>query len=148
MIYRLIIFLIINFAALAIGGYFTGSAVTEEWYMGLDKAPWTPPGWVFGFAWTLIMICFSIYLAYLWPVVKERKSLIILFAIQWILNVGWNPAFFYFQHVLLISCLTILVGIFIFRYKKVLKTKSILLLPYILWLLIATSLNAYILLNN
>lgn len=43
---KTIIFLILNFAALAIGGLSTSSGVTSEWYNALNKAPWTPPGWV------------------------------------------------------------------------------------------------------
>ena len=61
MILRTIIFLLINFAGLFIGGLFTGEGVPSDWYQNLNKAPWTPPGWVFGFAWTTIMICFSLF---------------------------------------------------------------------------------------
>ena len=67
MVLRLFIFLVINFGALAVGGYFTNDAVTSDWYLEMEKAPWTSLGWVFGAAWTAIMICFSIYLACLWP---------------------------------------------------------------------------------
>ncbi|MGB0850608.1 MAG: TspO/MBR family protein [Bacteroidia bacterium] len=149
---RLIIFLIINFAALGIGGLSTTNGVSSDWYLGLDKAPWTPPGWVFGAAWTTIMIAFSIYLAYLWPSVENRKMLIGLFAIQFILNVAWNPIFFSMNQIglglITISALTILVGYFLVAFYPILKMKSALLLPYFVWLLIATSLNAYILVNN
>jgi len=152
MIYRLIIFLLINFGALAVGGLFTGKGVTSSWYLDLTKAPWTPPGWVFGFAWTMIMICFSVYLTYLWPVAKNKNILIFLFILQWLLNVSWNPTFFYFQNVttglILIAGLTVLIGFFLFIYWSELKFKSILILPYLIWLIIATSLNGYILLKN
>lgn len=152
MIYRLILFLIINFGALAIGGFFTGKGVPSNWYADLVKAPWTPPGWMFGFAWTAIMICFSFYLAYLWPVAKNKNFLIALFVVQWLLNVGWNPTFFYLQNVsaglIIISLLTLLIAYFTFFYWSELKLKSILLLPYLVWLCIATSLNGYILLKN
>jgi benzodiazapine receptor len=152
MIYRLILFLILNFGALAIGGFFTGKGVPSDWYSGLAKAPWTPPGWVFGFAWTSIMVFFSFYMAYLWPVAASKKILIVLFLVQWVLNVSWNPAFFYYQNVLggliIISGLTLLVGIFLLFYWPQLKFKSILLLPYFVWLVIATSLNGYIYLKN
>jgi len=152
MIYRLIIFLTINFGALAIGSLFTGKGVRSDWYIGLAKAPWTPPGWVFGFAWTMIMICFSVYMAYLWPIIENKKILIALFIFQWILNVSWNPTFFYYHNVLvgliIISGLTILVGIFLLTYWPELKFKTVLLLPYFIWLLIATSLNGYLLLKN
>ena len=152
MIYRLIIFLLINFGALAIGSLFTGKGVPSEWYISLAKAPWTPPGWAFGFAWTTIMICFSIYMAYLWPSTENKSLLIALFILQWFLNVGWNPTFFYFQNIsgglLIIVGLTTLIGFFIISYWPSLKLKSVLLLPYLLWLVVATSLNAYILFKN
>jgi len=152
MVYKLIVFLLINFGALAIGGFFTGKGVPSEWYNSLIKAPWTPPGWVFGFAWTMIMTCFSTYMANLWPVVDNKKILIGLFIFQWVLNVSWNPTFFYYHNVLfgflIISGLTILVGIFLLLYWPEMKYKTILLLPYFIWLLIATSLNGYILFKN
>lgn len=152
MIYRLILFLILNFGALAIGGLFTGKGVSSDWYNELAKAPWTPPGWVFGAAWTTIMVCFSVYMALAWPEIENKKLLIGLFVIQWILNVGWNPAFFYYHQVLLglvlISMLTLLVGFMLFFYWPTLRLISLLIAPYLVWLIIATSLNGYILIRN
>lgn len=152
MIKRVLLFLVLNFGALAIGGLFTGEGVPSEWYQSLNKAPWTPPGWVFGAAWTFIMVCFAFYMSYLIKSNSNQKNIIILFVFQWILNVIWNPIFFHFQAVSLglvcISLLTILVAFLFFKFWKDLKVKSILIAPYLIWLLIATSLNAYILLNN
>lgn len=152
MVLRIILFLVINFAALAIGSLFTNAGVSSEWYLSLSKAPWTPPGWVFGAAWTTIMICFAIYMAFVYQITHNKKLLIALFSIQWVLNVLWNPVFFYFQlagvGLIIITALTIVVGAFLFRYGAAMKMKSLLILPYFLWLLIATSLNAYILIRN
>ena len=149
---RIIIFLLINFAALGLGSLFTSTGVTSDWYLGLNKAPWTPPGWVFGAAWTTIMVCFALYMAYLWPNIQDKKLLIGLFSLQWVLNILWNPVFFHFQNVVfgmvVISSLTILVGFILYHYYPALKLLSLLILPYFIWLLIATSLNAYILWNN
>lgn len=152
MIQRIIILLILNFGALAIGGIFTGKGVPSEWYTELNKAPWTPPGWMFGFAWTLIMICFSVYLAYLWPNIENKGFLIGLFVIQWLLNVAWNPVFFYFHKTLfaliIISALTLLIAFLLINYWSALQLKSILILPYLIWLIIATSLNWYVVVRN
>jgi translocator protein len=152
MIYRLIIFLVLNFSALGIGSMFTSSGVTSIWYQNLEKAPWTPPGWVFGAAWFTIMICFAVYMSFAWVKIANPKLLISLFTIQWILNILWNPVFFKFHDMLaglfVITTLTILVGYFLFAFFSQLKSKSILILPYFLWLLVATSLNAYIYFKN
>ena len=149
---RFLIFLVINFSALALGSLFTNAGVASDWYTGLAKAPWTPPGWVFGAAWTTIMICFAIYLALLWPKAGNKRMLFGLFALQCILNVSWNPIFFEYQDpftaLFVIAALTLLVAYFLIRYGPKLKWRSVLLLPYFIWLLIATSLNAYIWLNN
>ncbi len=149
---RIIIFLFINFAALGIGGFFTGSGVASEWYATVNKAPWTPPGWVFGAAWTTIMICFSIYLALLWPQTENKKLLIGLFSIQFVLNVLWNPVFFHYQNaalgMVIIVLLTVLVWWFMIHYFPAMKWASLPILPYAIWMIIASSLNGYILFMN
>jgi len=152
MMFRVIIFLILNFSALALGSLFTQSGVTSDWYVGLNKAPWTPLGWVFGVAWTSIMLFFSFYMAQLWTSVDNKNLLLGLYVIQLILNIGWNPSFFYYQNVLggliIITALTVLVGYFLINFWSDLSYKSALILPYFVWLLIATSLNGYILFKN
>ena len=51
---RLLFFLLLNFGALALGGFLMGEGPSSAWYSNLNKAPWTPPGWVFGASWTVI----------------------------------------------------------------------------------------------
>lgn len=152
MIFRLIVFLVLNFGALALGGLFTSKGVTSDWYYNLKIAPWTPPGWVFGFAWTTIMFCFSFYMAYLIAKVENRRFLISIYIFQWILNVAWNPVFFYFHQIglglVVIVALTVLVGYFLFKYLPLIKVWSLWIAPYFIWLLIATSLNVYLYLYN
>ena len=141
-----VLFLFINFSALGIGSYLMNSGPQSNWYLNLNKAPWTPPGWVFGVAWTTIMICFSIYLAYLVGL-KLGISFWILFGIQFILNVSWNFVFFN-QHAIgfglvVIILLTLIVSYYLFNFRSDMKLKTLLITPYFIWLLIATSLNAY-----
>ena len=75
-----------------------------------------------------------------------------LFGVSWILNVTWNPVFFYLHQTLfgflIISLLTFLIWYFFLKYFNPLKRISLLLLPYVIWLLIAASLNLYIVLYN
>lgn len=146
-----LVFLIINFGALGVGGWLMNNGPQTQWYLYLNKAPWTPPGWVFGVAWTTIMLCFSLFMTYLY-LSENTMKLKILFVIQVVLNVSWNYVFFN-QHLmsaglLIIFLLTILVLYFLIEHRKQLKVKSVLILPYFIWLCIATSLNLYIVLYN
>ena len=147
----LILFLFINFGGLALGSWLMNNGPNTDWYLNLTKAPWTPPGWVFGAAWTSIMICFSIYLIFLFTKDYNQKKLF-LFSIQFILNVSWNYLFFNKHEVFIafisIVLLTALIFFLFFHYYKALKKVSYLLLPYMIWLCIATSLNLYILIHN
>ncbi|MFV9550665.1 TspO/MBR family protein [Algibacter sp. PT7-4] len=152
MLKKTILFLAANFSALYIGSLFTKNGVASSWYQTLNKAPWTPPGWVFGSAWTFIMICFAIYMAYLLESRVNKQSVIFIFLIQLILNIAWNPIFFYFQSItfgmICIWLLTLLIAFLFFNYRAILKLKTLFLVPYLVWLVIASSLNLYILFYN
>lgn len=151
-IYLLILFLTINFGGLALGNYFMGDGPNSIWYTSLNQAPWTPPGWVFGIAWTVIMLCFSIYLTYLFSL-RSSKFVITVYSIAVLLNVSWNYIFFN-QHLtnfalITISALALVILYFFITFgDEKLSQMKYLLLPYIIWLCIATSLNGYIVFNN
>ncbi|MDG1429328.1 MAG: tryptophan-rich sensory protein [Crocinitomicaceae bacterium] len=149
---NILILLLLNFGTLAIGGLFTGDGVASDWYSELDKAPWTPPGWVFGAAWTTIMICFTFYMGILLRRAKTKQKVRSLYILQLVLNITWNPIFFYYQFpsiaLVVIITLTLLIFYFLLNYRKTLGWYSILIVPYVVWLCIATSLNLYILLSN
>lgn len=146
-----LLFLIINFGGLAIGSWLMNNGPMTDWYMNLNQAPWTPPGWVFGVAWTTIMVCFSIYLGKLF-LGDTSKKLKIIFLIQFILNVSWNYVFFNLHLVLFglitIVLLTSLLFYYFFKLSDKTDNYKFLLLPYMIWLCIATSLNLYILIHN
>jgi tryptophan-rich sensory protein len=118
----------------------------------LNKAPWTPPGWVFGFAWTTIMICFSFYMGQLVTLQPMNTAILVLYALQWLLNVAWNPLFFRYHAVfaalLCLVALTVLVGFIAFRNLPALQWQSLLVAPYLVWLCVAVSLNAFIYFKN
>ena len=146
-----LLFLAINFGGLAIGSWLMNNGPVSNWYSNLQQAPWTPPGFVFGIAWTLIMICFSMYLGKLFTEDNTSKNRTI-FLIQFVLNVRWNFIFFN-QHLVLfalinILLLTSLIFVYFFKLSSAVNNYKYLLLPYMLWLCIATSLNLYILVHN
>lgn len=150
---RFVIFFIANFLALTVGVLLMKNGPRTEWYISLNQAPWSPANWVFGFAWTTIMICFSFYMTKLSFEYKFLdKKIRSLFIVQWTLNVSWNY-FFFNQHLtaiglVVITLLWLLIGYFTFKYLKKLKWYTLLILPYLIWMTIATSLNAYIVFYN
>ena len=146
-----LLFLFINFSALALGIWLMNDGPRTEWYINLNQAPWSPPGWVFGIAWSSIMILFSVYMTFLVQVNRSKK-VIGLFSAQFLLNVIWNYLFFN-QHLIALGLLniiflTILMFYFLLAFKDSLKNKRFYVLPYCIWLVLATSLNLYIALYN
>ena len=153
------LFVLINFGALEIGSWLMNEGASSFWYKNLNRALWEPPGWVFGVAWTTVMLCFSIYLAFIikgleisFSIFNYKTDLFKLYLFHLLLNISWNYLFFN-KHLIELALidiiiLTILMFYFLFKYFSVLKFKSILILPYCIWLIIASSLNFYIAIYN
>ena len=56
MLKSVVLFLALNFLTLYIGVSLYGEGGTSNWYANLNRAPWEPPGWVFGIAWFVLFI--------------------------------------------------------------------------------------------
>jgi benzodiazapine receptor len=149
---KLFLFFILNFGALALGSYLMGQGPMGSWYTHLNKAPWTPPGWVFGAAWTLVMVCLSIFMNKALQFEALRTSILWIYGIQLALNILWNPLFFnlHWTGLALIEIITLVfvVGFMALKAKPYLPQATWLLTPYVAWLCIAITLNAYALQNN
>ena len=149
---RLLVFFILNFGTLALGSYLMGEVPTSSCYTNLNKAPCTPPGWVFGASWTLIMICLSIFMNKAVQIEALRTSILWIYGVQLVLNILWNPLFFNFHWTGLalieIILLVFVVGFMAIKAKPYLPQLTWLLTPYVIWLTIAITLNAYALQNN
>lgn len=146
-----IVFLIINFGALGIARWMMGNGSETQWHLALNRAPWTPEAWTIPLAWFSVMICFSVYMAFL---INKRttKKVIVLFILQFLLVISYSSLFFNLHMISLslgsIIILTLIITAFFITYLKDLKWKSLFILPYIIWLVIATSLNLYTFINN
>ena len=55
----------------ALGGVATSRSV-GDWYDGLERAPWNPPSWVFGPAWTVLYILMAVAA---WLVAREGSGI-------------------------------------------------------------------------
>lgn len=124
-----------------------------EWYQNLRKPSITPPQWAFPVVWTIlyIMIGISLYF-YLRATEGQYTTGLLLFCIQMVLNIIWTPLFFCARMIRLALVDIVLLFIFIvltivFFYPAS-KLAALLLVPYLIWVGIATYLNAYIVRHN
>jgi len=145
-----ILLILFNFSCLALGGIVTKPGTHSDWYLNLIKAPWTPPGIVFGLAWFTIGVTFAFLGSYLF---RKDKFLFTLYIFSWILNTLWNPLFFMLHWTILAGIdIALLWGVIttILYYTKTQYgwKPAIFALPYFIWLVIATSLNWYIVFAN
>lgn len=135
-----------------IASYFQANAI-RNWYPYLNKPTLTPPNSVFPIAWSIIYLCMGISAGLIiLSGKKERNSLIVLFGIQLFFNFAWSILFFYFRSPLSGLIDIVIVDVLVIAYTiksyPVKKASALLFLPYLLWILFATYLNTYILLNN
>lgn len=141
--------------AMGFGGLFTPG----EWYTQINIAPWSPPNIAFPIVWTILYICIAVAG---WRIFNDgTRHLKALWVCQLVLNILWSWIFFG-QHWVLIGLIDIaliitLVGILIVKCwnadnvtteKSSLRVCSYLLAPYLIWLILASSLNMYILVAN
>ncbi|MFX0133122.1 MAG: TspO/MBR family protein [Candidatus Hodarchaeota archaeon] len=153
-LFKLIFCIVICQLAGIIGSIATAPAI-PNWYQFLNKPSFTPPSWLFAPVWISLYTLMGIATFIIWNKGLEElnnKIGLIFFSIQLVLNALWSIIFFGLKSILggliLIITLDIAVVITIILYYKVSKIAGALLIPYIVWLSIATALNYSILLLN
>ena len=132
--------------ALILGGLSSSNTADDLWYQGLIKSDLNPPGYVFGIVWPILYLLMSIS-AY-----RNFDSIARLFFIQLFFNTIWSWLFF-FYHLPFIALLNIWLLIFLnINILIVLarrdKLSMVLYIPYVMWLLFASYLNLFIVINN
>lgn len=136
-----------------LGSFLTTQAVST-WYPTLIKPSWTPPNWVFGPVWVClyIMIAISGWLLYRSKHSHNRTVALMLYGSQLVLNCTWSFLFFFLRSPLLglinIFLLCLLIILTIIKSWHLTRVGSVLLVPYLAWILYATTLNSAIWLLN
>ena len=109
----------------------------DKWYYELKKPTLTPPGYVFGIAWSILytLIAISYYLA-LWD---KSFAYWIIPIIHLLLNYSYTPLIFVYKRLLesaiitsLVLLTAIIVMILFYKYGNMISVY--LLIPYIIWL--------------
>ncbi|WP_442784816.1 TspO/MBR family protein [Arthrobacter sp. CG_A4] len=141
-----------------LGGLASASNV-DGWYATAAKAPWSPPNWVFGPAWTFLYTAMAVAAWLIWRRRAEgSRRALTAYAVQLLLNLLWTPAFFGLYPALgtsalwlafgIIVALAVAVTVTVLHFGPISRIAGLLLLPYLTWIVFAASLNLWAALNN
>ena len=142
-IYGLIISIVICLGV----GFIAGRFQPGDWYQSLAKPAWTPPGWVFPVAWTVLYISMGIAAWLIWKTngFAAAATPLSIFILQLVFNGLWTVFFFGLKSPGLalvdigLLWISILVTVILFWARQPLA--GIILLPYLLWVSFASALN-------
>ncbi len=149
----LAVFLAISFGTLALGGWLTYLGM-GPWYDSLRIPDWQPPGWVFTPVWTLLLtaLAFATWIVFLGERTTLRTTALRLYAVQIVMNVAWSLLFFALHSptlalvdIMLLDCVLVAM---IIVYARTSWIAGALIVPYGLWLFLATAINLWIVWNN
>ncbi len=141
------------FLVLVLGGGLAIGFVTRpgDWYAQLAKPAFTPPGRVFGPAWTVLYIMIAIAGWRTWR--RDRTSTAMkLWWTQLVLNFFWSPVFFAAHQIGLALVIVVLmlatILAFIAASWRQDRVAAWLFVPYAAWVSFASALNASIVALN
>ncbi len=138
-------------AAGVVGSIFTISAI-PVWYAGLQKPWFTPPSWLFAPVWLVLYFLMGAALYLLLGKRPQSRAPLVAFGIQLVLNVAWSAVFFggheLFYGFVVIAALWVAILVTMAISYRVSKSAAALLIPYILWVAIASALNYYVWILN
>jgi len=144
-------------AAVFIVGGVAGAATTPQipgWYTHLAKPSWNPPNWLFGPVWSVLYLIIAIAAWVVWKQPKSplRSQGLMFWWIQLVFNFAWSFFFFSFHWLgialLDIALLGLSTGVTLARFLVVRRPAGLALIPYLLWICFAATLNATILRMN
>lgn len=129
------------------------------WYVDADKAPWSPPNWLFGPVWTALYTAMAVAAWLVWRRhSQESRPALVVYGIQLGLNLLWTPTFFSLYPSIgtaalwlafaIILALIVAVTVTVVRFGPISRMAGLLMLPYITWIVFASSLNLWAALNN
>ena len=131
----------------------TTSPNNSKWYKSLNQSSLTPPSWVFPIVWTTLyalIIASGIFFFTNGGTVRSPGFL--YYCVAWVPNLSWSLAFFRYQRsdisfIIIIGMITF-IALTIRAFYTVNHIAGLLLIPYLLWVSLATYLNGYILFMN
>ncbi len=137
----LILFLVLVLGGGLILGFLTAPG---EWYAGLAKPAFNPPGWIFGPVWTVLYILIAVAGWRVWRCDRGGWPMTLWWT-QLVLNFLWTPVFFAAHRIglALVVILLLLAAIlaFIATAWRPDRVTAWLFVPYAAWVAFASVLN-------
>jgi benzodiazapine receptor len=127
-----------------------GGVLTEigPWYDRLKKPSWQPPNWAFGPIWTVILMLAAVSAALAWQAAPDSSARMAVFAVllvNSILNIAWSGIFFKMRRpdwaLIEVGLLWLSILALILVLGSYSATAGLLMVPYLLWVSIASFLN-------
>jgi len=143
----LALFIALNVAISALGGWVTASSVAT-WYPTLNKPPFNPPNWIFAPVWSALYMLIAIagWRAWCRSAGPRRRLALTAYAVQLALNLSWSFVFFGARLIgpalAVIAALLVAILANAFLFWRIDRAAGALLLPYAAWVSFATLLNA------
>jgi tryptophan-rich sensory protein len=144
--------LIVFLAIIAVVQWLVASWTTpglETWYADLERPSWTPPSIAFPIVWPVLYLLMAVAAWQAWRSAPGRVGWqMTAFFVQLALNLVWTYFFFTMGDVTLafIDILALLLAILatITAFAQVSRAAAWLMVPYVLWVTYAATLNAAI----
>lgn len=131
----------------------------DGWYALADKAPWTPPGWIFGSVWLVLYAAMAVAVWLVWRQRRvARRPALQAYGALLLLNLAWPLTFFgmypmlgtaaLWLALLVIGGHAVMATLAVLSFGPISRTAGLLMLPYVSWIVFSASLNLYAAVNN
>ncbi len=127
-----------------------GGLLTDlsPWYLELKQPAWKPPDWAFGPVWSVVLTMWAVSLVLSWraaPTDRLRGSITLFYGINGVFNIVWSALFFTFKRpdwaLVEAGLLWLSVAYLVWLTWRLDRRASLLLTPYLVWVIIAMALN-------
>lgn len=142
----LLLLLGLCFVVASLGGLVTAQSV-GDWYHSLNRPPFTPPDWVFAPVWTTlyVLMAFAAWRAWKRDALRFTSPILWVWLMQLALNLLWSFLFFGFREIAwaAIEILVLWAAIALTIQQFFLRDKlaALLMVPYLLWVSLASALT-------
>ena len=140
---------------LAVGGLSALVAGGFSDYQSLNQPPFSPPGWLFPIAWSILYLLMGYASFRVLESGKDQthiRNALIAYGVQLFFNFLWSPLFFglgwYLTAFFLLVVLWIAIFVTMRLFSRLDQLAADLLLPYLLWVCYAGYLNLGVFLLN